>query len=1101
MILVLSTICFFQVNAQNNFWQDVQESSFIANETQKKLIKPSNFRAVKLNTSALLLALQSAPMEFTASAQTSPLVLTLPLPDGTFGRFAIVQSPMMEPGLQAKFPSIRTYSGQGLDDPSATLVMDWTEFGFHAQVRAAANSFYIDPYAQGETTQYMVYTKKDLPVKSHMEEGVIEQQMESIGGLAQRVNAGVCSGGTLRTYRLAVACTGEYAVAVGASTVAQALSAIMTTVARVNGIYETEVTVRLSLVSNNNLIVFTNATTDPFNGNNNASTLINESQTVIDANIFSANYDIGHTFSTGAGGLAQSPAVCIGGKARGVTGSTNPTGDAYDVDFVAHEIGHQFGGSHSFNAVTGGCSGNRSSTAGTQVEPGSGITIMGYAGLCLATNNLANNSIPYFHAMSQNQIGVYITLSGGSTCGTTTSTGNLVPVVNAGADYTIPASTPFVLSGSATDGNGNALTYSWEEMDAGAFGASWNSGNAPFFRSFAPVPSPVRYFPQLSDITNGVTTIGEILPTTAQTLNFRLTARDNRSGGGGICSDDMTVAVSTASPAFTVTSHSSAASLTANGSNTTTVTWNAGSTTGAPFNTANVSILFSADGGMTWPFTLVSSTPNDGSESIIVPAINTANGRIMVKAVGNIFFNVNSGKLTITSSCAAEGATVAPSANVSTNAGNSALNLGLSPQYSTTFAPSGSITSSDPVITFSAWDGVTCNNYCNLFAYKTYPFVVTATGSYTFNRTGAGSIFTIYSPGFNGNLCNNVVGTNYTVGVGTSASINVNLVAGQTYVLLIGTASSGTCASPVLTLPFNFSFTITPPAGGALYNGTGIYLNSGAGFSYAYVVVNNNTGNIVSIGATSNLTNTSVYPAGSYTVYGLSYSNSISNLNTFVGGSFTALTNQIASNPSGFCANISKNAVTVTISSKALPVSFLTLTARKQENKVVLDWGTASEQNSSHFVVQRAKNGTDFSTEVGKVSGAGNSNTARYYTLNDLRPATGWNYYRVQQVDFDGRFSYSNTAAVNFDDKGSLLVIYPNPARDVLNIEYTGNAAKKIELQVIDSKGAVLISKTMAVVAGSNLESINIASLSKGVYFIRYQDNEGKISFTKFVKQ
>lgn len=1105
-LLVLFALFFTELRAQKNYWQDLQEAGVSGRDSRKKFINPTIYRSVKLNSQEFLQELQQAPREFTQAARTNPLVIVLPMPDGSQARFSIVYAPMMEQALQDKFPGIRTYNGQGIDDPTATLKMDWTEFGFHAQVRSAneTKSFYIDPAVQGETTEYISYHKKDLPAKKHLEDQVLQQQVEQLGSLAQRGTAGVCLGDNLRTYRIAVACTGEYAVAVGATTVAQALSAITTTINRVNGIFENELSIRLTLVANNSDIVFINGGTDPFTGNNNASTLINESQTVIDGTIGSANYDIGHTFSTGAGGLAQSPAVCMNGsKARGVTGSTSPTGDAYDVDFVAHEIGHQFGGSHTFNAVTGGCGGGNRSFS-TSVEPGSGITIMGYAGLCdepgppVVINNLASNSIPYFHAISQNQIGTYVTTSTGSTCGTVTATGNSIPVVNAGNNYVIPKSTPFMLTGSATDINNNqVLTYSWEEIDNGIAG-NWNSGNKPFFRSFAPSPSPVRTFPKMTDIINQTQTIGEFLPPSAQTLNFRLTARDNRSGGSGICSDDMSVTVDGVAGPFTVTSQSTSTSLTAGAA--TTVTWNVAGTDLPPVSAANVSILFSADGGQTFPYTLVASTANDGSESITVPSVNTVQGRIMVKGVGNVFFNINTTNIIVSSSCTAEGGNISPATTVTALRGDASLNLALTPQYSTPFNFNGQITTTDPKTNLTALNSGSCTNFSNHYSFDTYTFTPSATGSYTITLSTTISIFNLYSTSFTpGAGCTNFITSNFQNGVGASPSITVTLNAGQTYVLVMGVHWTGGNTTPAQPLPFSYSFTITPPAGASVYQGSGIFVNPGAGFSYAYVVVNNATGNIVSIG-NSNLSNSTTYPPGQYTVYGISYANSVTNLNSFVGGSFSALTTQIQNNPSTFCASISKNSVTVNVTG-TFPVQFTQLKARKQGETVLLDWGTVTEQNSSHFIVERSADGASFSTTIGQVKAAGNSNTLKSYSLVDAAPLRGWNYYRVKQVDADGKYGYSNTAAVNFDKEGSLLVVYPNPVKQQLNLEYTSAAAGRLSFQVMDSRGALLISHAVSVVAGRNLETINVSSLAPGVYFLRYQDEDGNASFTKFIKQ
>jgi hypothetical protein len=234
-------------------------------------------------------------------------------------------------------------------------------------------------------------------------------------------------------------------------------AAIVTSVNRVVGVYEKEVATRMILVANNNLVEFLDANTDPFNGNNSAGILINESQTVNDANIGFANYDVGHTFSTGGGGLAQLNSPCGPSKARGITGLPTPTGDAFDIDFVAHEIGHQFGGSHTFNGQQGNCSGGNRSAA-SAYEPGSGTTIQAYAGIC-GSDNLQPNSDPFFHARSFDQISNFV-FAGGA-CGVISNTGNNLPVVSLlpNNGLSIPISTPFTLTGTATDADGDPLTY------------------------------------------------------------------------------------------------------------------------------------------------------------------------------------------------------------------------------------------------------------------------------------------------------------------------------------------------------------------------------------------------------------------------------------------------------------------------------------------------------------------------------------------------------------------------------------------------------------------------------------------------------------------
>ncbi|MBL0342799.1 MAG: T9SS type A sorting domain-containing protein [Bacteroidetes bacterium] len=436
------------------------------------------------------------------------------------------------------------------------------------------------------------------------------------------------------------------------------------------------------LIPNNNLLVYTNSTTDPYT-NGNGGTMLTENINNCNTVIGSANFDIGHVFSTGGGGVAGLGVVCGASKARGVTGSSNPVGDPFDIDYVAHEMGHQFAGNHTFNSSTGSCSGNQAASAA--YEPGSGITIMAYAGIC-GSDNLASNSIAYFHTKSFDEIVIFSTTGNGNTCPATTATGNTPPVVTSmGANYSIPISTPFILTGAANDG-GNPITYSWEQYDLGTAGA-WNANlaNAPIFRPFTPTTSASRTFPKISDIINNVTTVGEILPNVARTMNFRLTVRDNQAAGGGVTHPDTTVIISVINGggAFAVTAPNTAVSWA--GGSTQTVSWNVSGTTAAPISTANVKISLSTDGGNTFPTVIVASTANDGTESISVPNVASTQARIKVEAVGNIYFDMSNANFTITSSafstittssivttnyCAGTSLNVSFTTNGSANAGN-----------------------------------------------------------------------------------------------------------------------------------------------------------------------------------------------------------------------------------------------------------------------------------------------------------------------------------------------------------------------------------------------------------------------------------------------
>jgi len=634
-----------QQGTPGGLWTDVDPGTLGA-PVQGRSLAGNQHRTLRLDTARLTTLLGGAPLEGTPPAASAAVQLELPWPDGATRRFGIYESPMMEPALAAQFPELKTYGGYGLDDPTASLRFDWTPSGFHAMVLSADGTVYIDPYAPGDVQHYIAYFRRDYQRAggNTFTCGVTaspagDRRDVDVFGPTQAPH-----GTQLRTYRLAMAATGEYTTFHG-GTVQLALAGIVTTMNRVNGLYERDVAVRMVLVANNNLIVYTNGATDPYT-NNNGLTMLGQNQSNLDAVIGSANYDIGHVFSTGGGGIANLGAVCNAFlKARGVTGSGSPIGDAFDVDYVAHEIGHQFNATHTFNGTTSSCGGGNR-TASTAYEPGSGSTIMAYAGICGA-ENLQLHSDAVFHAASQTQMIAFVTNgSSGGSCPVLTATGNTVPAVNAGADVWIPQSTPFTLTASASDADGDALTYLWEEFDLGTQAPpNTDDGSRPIFRSFPPSASPSRTFPKLSDVISNVTTFGESLPTTMRNMTFRVTVRDNRASGGGTVSDDAIVGVSSGAGPFLVTQPNTAVSWPAG--TLQPVTWDVANTHLPPINTANVSILLSVDGGVTYPIVLAASTPNDGGEFVAVPNVSTALARVRVQAVGSVYFDISNADFSI----------------------------------------------------------------------------------------------------------------------------------------------------------------------------------------------------------------------------------------------------------------------------------------------------------------------------------------------------------------------------------------------------------------------------------------------------------------------
>ncbi len=651
LLLIMFSILTVSVgNSQNSLWNLTSSERTESLEKFEKASMPFSYLLYELNLTALKNTLANAPKDF--SGLTSNVVVSFPNHLGQFDNYTIYEAPIMEEGLASRFSDIKSYVGKGTIDPTSTIRFSVTLFGLHVMSTSGeAGTFYIDTYTKDLST-YIVYNKKSLinprPFTCYNGEEIEEIAGRGINSNNESTST-LINDGKFRQYRLAMACTIEYAAyhvnaaGLSAGTTAQkkaaVLAAMNVTMTRVNGIYERDMSLRMNLVANNDLVIFIDS--DNFS-NTNAGALINESQSELNSIIGFSNYDIGHTVSTGGGGLAGLGVVCTSSKGRGITGSPAPVGDAYDVDYVAHEMGHQFGANHTFSGTGGSCTGN--GTNSTAVEPGSGSTIMAYAGIC--TSNVQANSDPYFHKVSLDQINAHVLGTGN--CAAITNNGNFAPVVSVTtSSYTIPNGTPFVLTATATDANNDALTYCWEQTNnaSGTNMPTSTQTSGPVFRSYNPVSSPSRYFPAMSTILSGATSNSwEAVPTVARSLSFYCTVRDNRTPNGGQTNGvSSTVTVGSTGP-FNVTSQSTPTNWTIG--STQTVTWDVNGTN-ALAGASNVDVLLSTDGGLTFPIVLVSNVLNDGSQDVVTPSVASAACRVMVKPTGNIFFDVNAADITI----------------------------------------------------------------------------------------------------------------------------------------------------------------------------------------------------------------------------------------------------------------------------------------------------------------------------------------------------------------------------------------------------------------------------------------------------------------------
>ncbi len=623
--------------AQNNFWKKSDESRIPSSLKTQRQIIPQLYKVVELDFDALKKTLANAPKRFAQNAQNQSVVIEIPFPDGSFQQFRVEEASVMHDDLQAKYPSIRSFAAYGVTNRYNTMRCEYSENGFSAMIFCPEATYFIDTYAKNNTNFYVVYDKKDFTTDKKMDCGFINSPDNEEINHADEDRTG---DGMLRTYRLALACTAEYGTFCG-GTVPKVMAAFNKSMTRVNGIYEREFSITMKIVPKNDTLIFFNATTDPYT-NTSGSTMLGQNQTTCTQRIGSANFDIGHVFSTGGGGVAQPQGPCNNSnKARGVTGSSSPVNDPFDVDYVAHEMGHQFSADHTFN---NSCSNNVAS--GSAYEPGSGSTIMAYAGIC--SPNVQNNSDAYFHVQSIIQINAYSVTGGGNACPQKTSTGNTnQPTASAGADYQIPRNTPFELIGSGSDADNDPITYCWEQFDRETAPQAPKATNTsgPAFRSLFPKISNTRVFPNIDNIVKNTNNTWEVLAGVNRKYNFRVTTRDNHNGFGRANFDQMTINVNASAGPFLVTAPNTAVSwevLT-----NQTVTWNVATTDVAPVNTPLVDILLSTDGGYTYPDTIATKVPNNGSYTIKVPNKASKTARIKVKGSGNIFFDISNANFEI----------------------------------------------------------------------------------------------------------------------------------------------------------------------------------------------------------------------------------------------------------------------------------------------------------------------------------------------------------------------------------------------------------------------------------------------------------------------
>ena len=1070
---------------ENGLWKKSNSSKVTIKDEKSNFPQKNLFN---LDFASLKKVLKNSPKRDITNKHSNTII-TLPTIDGKMEKFEVYENSVLAPELAAKFPEIKSYIAVGVDNPSARAYLSSSPLGFKSMTLYSNHeAVFIEPI-NVDNSIYTVYKTSDRKQAFSKFECSVVDAVKDTQDLSINTLARGADDGKLTTLRLALACTGEYAALFG-GTKALALAGMNNTITRVNGVYERDFGLKLILVANNDAVVYTSASTDPFSIMSNWKT---ESQTNFTSVIGEANYDIGHLFGTSTAPSGDAGCLgCVGvdyQKGRGFTCASSDyyMGDGFDIEFACHEIGHQLGANHTFSYK------NEGSIA--QMEPGSGTTVMSYAGV--TSRDIQMHRDAYFYAISIQQVTDNIKSKNFIS---TISTGNAVPIVNAGLDFTIPKGTPFMLTGSATDANTNdILTYAWEQMDLGNATASTPIATAtvgPIFRSYPPVTSSRRYFPNMNTILAGSTTTSglyipaEVLPGVARTLNFRLTVRDNRVGGGANNTDDVIVSVDGVAGPFTVDTQNTAVSYAAGTSQN--INWTVAGTNANGVNCANVDILLSTDGGLTFPITLVAGTPNDGAQAVVIPNVTGATNRIMVKGSNHIFFDVNNANFTITGSGSAD--TTAPIATTISASGTTATGTNLS------------------------WN--TSSDNVGVVGYKVYQNGVLKT-------TTASTSTSLVVSGLSASTAYGFYVTAYDAVGNNSAASNIVNVTTLTLVDTTAPATTIVAASGTTTSSTNLSWNVSSDNVGVVgykvyQNGvlktttastslvvSGLSASTAYGFYVtAYDAVGNNSVasnavNVTTLATTALATIYCTSNGGSANEYIKKVQiGTINNLSGSNGGygNFTSLSTNVALG----------SLVSISISAGWVSSSYA------EAYNVWIDYNKNGSFESNELVYSKSK------SKAATVSGSFTIPTSALTGTTRMRVSMKFNanpsacevFTRGEVEDYSVNIVNGSTVKMSDDDttlesdtevKDKVILeknkdvieelsfkLYPNPVKD--GVIYFSGLTNNSSYKIFNQMGQQLAQGTI------ENDMINVSSLARGIYFVQITNNSS-VGVKRFIKE
>ncbi len=647
VILAFSFILFLNLTVSGqSFWKSINQEDLP--EHLEQSITPDHFSTFQLDFNQFQESLVNTPWEDLTNSAAAGKVIYLPMPNGELAQFKIWETSIFQPITAARYPQLRSYRGVGLDNTGAAVRIAISPKGVHLGIHSPDGDIYVDPYANGNTELYIsYYTKDDMTggqpaacgFTSFEEEFTPENLNNQLNDNSQ-VSTNTAGGPVeMREFLVALSCSGEFAQGHG-GTVESVLADYQIAMNRLNLIYEQNLATRFSLIDGLEAVLYLDPDTDPFSNGTVGTSMLIENATNLNLIMGEDNFDVGHVFTGGCsdvGGVASGQ-ICGEFKGAGVTCHGNPNVTVVTANIMAHEIGHQLSAGHTWN----GCNPSIGQYAsGSAWEPGSGTTIMSYAGACGNENNVDGGGDEYFHGGTIDQMSNYIR-NGSATCGGNVITDNNFPDVTALVedDFFIPISTPFELEVVAEDMDGDQLTYCWEQRDLGPYGnLGFPELNAPLFRSYPPNSSPKRIFPTMQTIVQGGMDRREILPTYSRDLNFSCTVRDNNPLIGGVTQAYVSFRSTEQAGPFLVSYPNGSDNLEVGSFQE--ILWDVANTDQSPVNCKRVDLLLSLDGGFTYPITLAEDVVNDGDYGIIIPDEVSSTARIMVRAADNIFFDIS----------------------------------------------------------------------------------------------------------------------------------------------------------------------------------------------------------------------------------------------------------------------------------------------------------------------------------------------------------------------------------------------------------------------------------------------------------------------------